>query len=115
MAEMTVTHNQAGNQYQEPKGRAFLDGAQCLCGDAIKAGDLVSANFDNKHIHTGGGLYLVQSADGWRGCRRMMRVLDGIAIDQDGHGDWVTIADLDATTWSVVGTVETVYRPTRYQ
>ena len=115
MAEMTVTHNQTGNQHQEPKGRAFLDGAQCLCGDAIKADDLVAANFDNKHVHTGGGLYLVQSADGWRGCRRMMRVPDGIAIDQDGHGDWVTFANLDVTGWRVVGTVETVYRPTRYQ
>ena len=115
MAEMTVRHNQAGNLHQGPKGRAFLDGAQCLCGDAIKADDLVAANFDNKHVNTGGCLYFVQSADGWRGCRRMMRVPDGITIDQDGHGDWVTITDLDATTWSVVGTVETVYRPTHYQ
>lgn len=115
MAEMTVTHNQAGTSHQEPTGRSMLDGAQCLCGDAIKANDLVAANFDNKHVHTGGGLYLVQTTDGWRGCRRMMRVPDGIAIDQDGHGDWVTFANLDVPGWHVVGTVETVYRPTRYQ
>jgi len=115
MAEMTVTHNQAGTSHQEPTGRSMLDGVQCLCGDAIKADDLVVANFDNKHVHTGGGLYLVHTTDGWRGCRRMMRVPDGIAIDQDGHGDWVTLANLDVTGWRVVGTVESVYRPTRYQ
>jgi hypothetical protein len=44
----------------------------------------------------------------------MMRVPNGIAIDQDGRGDWITVADMDATGWRVVGIVETVYRPTRY-
>lgn len=99
----------------EPSGRAMLDGGQCQCGDAIRPGDIVAANFDSKRVHTGGGLYLVQSPDGWHGCRRMTRVPDGIAIDQDGYGDWVTVRDMDATCWRVVGTVETVYRPTRYQ
>ncbi len=99
----------------EPSGRALLDGGQCLCGDAIKAGDLVAANFDTRRVHSGGGLYLLQSADGWRGCRWMMRVPDGVMIDQNGYGDWVTVPSLDATVWRVVGAVETVYRPTRYQ
>lgn len=115
MAELTVLDTQNEQQYTEPTGRAMVDGSECLCGDDIKAGDLVAADFDRKHVHTGGGLYLLQSADGWRGCRRMMRVPDGIAIDQDGRGDWVTVPSMDATVWRVVGTVETVYRPTRYQ
>ena len=115
MAELTVIHPHHENTQQEPTGRALLDGRQCLCGDEIRADDLVAANFDRKHVHTGGGLFLLQSADGWRGCRRMMRVPDGIAIDQDGRGDWVTVPSMDATVWRVVGTVETVYRPTRYQ
>ena len=113
MADMTVAH--LGHQDHAPAGRAILNGAQCLCGDEIRASDLVAANFDTTHVHTGGGLYLLQSADGWRGCRRMMRVPDGIAIDQDGHGDWVTVPNLDTTGWQVVAAVETVYRPTRYQ
>ena len=115
MAELTVTETQIENQHPEPTGRALIDGGQCLCGDEIRADDLVAANFDKKHVHTGGGLYLLQSDDGWRGCRRMMRVPDGIAIDQDGRGDWVTVPSMEATSWRVVGTVETVYRPTRYQ
>ncbi len=115
MAELTVTHLQIRNQHQEPTGRALLDGGQCLCGDEIMAADLVAANFDSKHVHTGGGLYLLQSDDGWRGCRKLMRVPNGIATDQDGHGDWVTIPSMDAIAWRVVGTVETVYRPMRYQ
>lgn len=115
MAELTVSHPHLGNQHHHPTGRAILDGGQCLCGDEIRAGDLVAADFNTTHVHTGGGLYLLESADGWRGCRRMMRVPDGIAIDQDGRGDWVTVPSLDATTWRVVAAVETVYRPTRYQ
>lgn len=101
-----------GNPEQEPTGRALIDGGQCQYGNVIKAGDLVAANFDAKRVHTGGGLYLVQAADGWRGCRRMMRVPDGIAIDQDGHGDWATFRSMEETCWHVVGTVETVYKAT---
>lgn len=115
MAELTVTPSEMTNRQQDQKGRALLGGDQCLCGDEIRADDLVAANFDTTHVHTGGGLYLLQSADGWRGCRRMMRVFDGIAIDQDGRGDWVTVPSLDVTAWRVVAAVETVYRPTRYQ
>ena len=44
-----------------------------------------------------------------------MQGRDGIAIDQDGRGDWVTVSSLDATAWQVVAAVETVYRPTHYQ
>lgn len=97
----------------QPSGRAMLDGGECLCGDEIKAGDLVMANFDRTTVSTGGGLYLLQSADGWRGCRRMMRTPDGIAIDQDGLGDWKTVPHLNDSAWRIVGTVETVYRPNR--
>lgn len=93
----------------------MLDGAQCLCGDEVKADDLVLANFDAKDVSTGGGLYLLQSTDSpWRGCRRMMRVPAGIAIDQDGRGDWVTVPSMDGMRWQIVGAVEKVYRPTRY-
>ena len=113
MADLTVNH--LGDQQHAPTGRAILNGAQCLCGDEIRADDLVAANFDTTRVHSGGGLYLVQSADGWRGCRRMMRVPDGIAIDQDGRGDWVTVPSLEATPWQVVAAIETVYRPTHYQ
>lgn len=112
VTDLTISEQQPEN---EPTGRAMLDGGQCQCGDDIRPGDIVAANFDVKRVHSGGGLYLVQSPDGWRGCRRMMRVPDGVAIDQDGHGDWVTVPDLDRTCFRVVGAVETVYRPTRYQ
>ena len=114
MAEVTVAQVQK-IQHQGQSGRALLGGDQCLFGDEIKAGDLVEANFDATHVHTGGGLYLLQSADGWRGCRRMMRVPDGIAIDKDGRGNWTTLPSLEAKDWKVVATVETVYRPTHYQ
>lgn len=76
---------QAGASHCESAGRAWLSGAQCLCGDAIKAGDLVAADFDNRDVHSGGGLYLVQAADGYMGCRRMMQVPDWIAVDQTGR------------------------------
>lgn len=116
MAELTVSDGRPEGLRALPAGRALLDGREYLCGDEIRADDLVMANFDKKHVHTGGGLYLVQSVDSnWHGCRRMMRVPAGIAIDQDGHGDWVTVPDVDATRWRVVGSVETVYRPTRVQ
>lgn len=98
----------------ELRGRALFDGTTCLCGDAIQAGDLVAANFDVKDVHTGGGLYLLEARDNgqvtWRGCRRMMRTLTGIAIDQNGQGDWITVPNLNDTRWRVVGIVESVYR-----
>lgn len=94
----------------------MVDGGQCLCGDEIKTSDLVLTNFDVKDVSTGGGLYLLQATDSqWHGCRRMMRVPSGIAIDQDGCGDWVTVHSMDDLHWQVVGVVETVYRPTRFQ
>lgn len=99
----------------QSSGRAMIDGRGCLCGDAIKPGDLVLANFDSTRVSTGGGLYLLQTSDGWRGCRRMMRVPDGIAIDKDGHGDWKMFSSLESIHWHVVAVVETVYRPTHYQ
>ena len=106
-------------QFAELTGRAILQGSTCLCGEAVKSGDLVAANFDVRHVHSGGGLYLFEARDEgrvtWQGCRRMMRVPTGIAIDQDGHGDWVTLPSLDATGWRVVGTVETVYKAVQYQ
>ena len=119
MAAITLSHlpDQNSEQFPEPTGRAMFDGTQCQYADAVRPGDLVAANFDEKHVHTGGGLYLVESTNGdrWHGCRQMMRVPDGIAIDQDGCGDWVTVADMSATPWHVVGTIEAVYKPTRYQ
>ncbi len=114
MAELSTTELTLSGPRHEATGRAMLDGGQCLCGDDIRADDLVLANFDRRHVHTGGGLYLLQAASSWRGCRRMTRVPDGIAIDRDGQGDWVTVPDMSATGWRVVGIVETVYRPTRY-
>lgn len=104
----------AAGQQQAPSGRALLDGAQCQYGDDIKAGDKVVANFDATRVHTGGGLYLLQADDGWRGCRRMIRVPDGIAIDQDGRGDWATFQSMEEIGWRVVGTVEAVYEAKRF-
>ena len=57
MADLTVNH--LGDQQHAPMGRAILNGAQCLCGDEIRADDLVAANFDTTRVHTGGGLYLL--------------------------------------------------------
>lgn len=103
----------------ELSGRAILQGAACVCGDAIKPGDLVAVNFDVKRVHTGGGLYLFEAVqDGrvtWHGCRSMIRVPDGITVDQNGYGDRVTLPNLDTIGWRVVGTVETVYKAIRYQ
>ena len=104
--------NRHHDEAEESSGRATLDGSQCLYGEDIKARDIVVVSFDHRRISTGCGLYLVESPGGWHGCRRMMRVPSGIAIDQDGHGDWVTVQSLDETVWRVVGTVETIYRPT---
>lgn len=114
MSNLTVTSFSTGEQSQQPRGRALLSGARCLCGDEIKAEDLVAANFDKTQVHTGGGLYLVQTSDGWSGCRRMTRVPDGIAVDRDCEGDWTTFARMEDSGLRVVGTVESVYRPTHY-
>ena len=98
-----------------PSGRALLDGTQCQTGERVKAGDLLAVNFDVRDLCTGGRLHLVQSRQPgreWRGCQFMMRTLTGVAIDRDGCGDWVTVADLGETAFQVVGAVETVYRPT---
>lgn len=98
-----------------PSGRAMLDGSQCQTGERVQAGDLLAVNFDVRDVSPGGGLYLLQSSrpgDAWRGCRYMMRTLSGgITIDDSGRGDWVTVPDMSATGWRVVGAVETVYRP----
>lgn len=111
MAETPCT-KEAGQRH--PSGRAMVNGGQCLCGSEIKASDLVLADFDVKDVSTGGGLYLLQATDSpWHGCRRMMRVPAGIAIDQDGHGDWITVSNMDGLRWQIIGAVETVYRPTR--
>ncbi len=108
-----------GEQDNAHTGRAVFDGGACQYADAVKPGDLIAANFDAKHVDTGGGLYLLEEREGgrvtWRGCRRLMRVPAGIAIDQDGLGDWITFPCLEAFGWHVVGTIETVYKPTRYQ
>ena len=121
MAKPTLQHVPApfGGQYTALTGRAVFNGASCQYADAVKPGDLIAANFDVTHVHTGGGLYLLEEReDGrvtWRGCRRMMRVPTGIAVDQDGHGDWKTPSCLEAYGWHIVGTIETVYKPTCYQ
>ncbi len=97
-------------------GRRLIDGTNCQYAGAVKPGDLVAANFDDRHVHTGGGLYLLEEVeDGrvvWSGCRRMMRVPGGIGIDITGHRDWETFPSMEATRWQVVGRVERVYRPT---
>lgn len=103
----------------EVTGMQVIDGAYCQYGDEVKAGDLVAANFDSRTVHTGGGLYLLEMREGnritWSGCRRMIRTPAGIDVDKSGYGDWVNIPDMDATDWHVVGTVETVYSPSKYQ
>ncbi len=95
-------------------GQSLIDGALCRYGDAVRPGDLVKANFDRCDVGTGGGLYLVQqTADSkvvWSGCRRMTRLPGGVAVDNDGEGNWTTVASLDACHLHVVATVEAVYR-----
>lgn len=121
MAKPTLQHVQIPSRGQRTTftGRAVFDGASCQYADVVKPGDMIAANFDAKHVHTGGGLYLLEEReDGvvtWRGCRRMMRVPTGIAVDQDGQGDWKTLSSLETYRWHVVGTIETVYKPIRYQ
>jgi hypothetical protein len=70
-------------------------------------------------VHSGGGLYIVEAGftdgDNWRGCRRMMLVPQGIAIDIDCEGDRRTFPTVEASGMRVVGSVETVYRPTKYR
>ncbi|HOB65831.1 hypothetical protein [Ottowia sp.] len=100
------------------KGRAVFEGRYCEYGEYISADDVVLANFDQRRVTTGGGLYVVQSIkDGqpaWTGCRYMMRQLSGIVVNEDGRKNWQHVPDLDATKWVVVGTVEAVYRPRHY-
>lgn len=107
---------QLAQEEQDLHGRAIFDGTYCQYADAVKPGDLIAANFDVRDVHTGGGLFLIEErASGrvtWRGCRRMIRVPQGVSVDQDGHGDWVTLPSLEECRWRVVGVVETVYRPT---
>lgn len=107
------------NLDQQPCGRVTFDGASCQYGEDIKPGDLVAANLDVKDVCTGGGLYLIEErANGrvvWRGCRRMMRTAEGICIDLRGNGEWATYRSLEQVGWHVVGVVEIVYKPTRYQ
>lgn len=98
-------------------GRAMIPGELCQYADAVKPGDLVAANFDVKRVHSGGALYLLEAVEGervtWRGCRRMMSAFSGgIAIDQTGHGDWVTVPSVEANGYRIAGIVEKVYRPT---
>lgn len=115
MTDLVAVNPVAVGRAAEMTGRRIIDGTHCVCGDDIRPGDLVAANFDHTHVHTGGGLYLVTDGQGWYGCRRMMRVPDGVAIDQDSHGDWITVPSLDRTAWRVVGVVESVYKKVRYQ
>lgn len=95
-------------------GRAIFDAESCHYADEVRSGDWIAANFDAKDAHSGGALYLVEAVERgrvvWRGCRRMIRVPDGIAIDQSGRGDWVTLPSLKAAGWRVAGRVEKVYR-----
>ena len=115
----SFTHNLAVNEPEPngeplPSGARMVDGAKCVYGEAIKAGDLVKADFDSRRIETGGGLYLVQQTKAgavvWYGCRRMMRVPEGIAMDNDGKGDWKTVWSLETYGIDVVATVQSVYR-----
>lgn len=95
-------------------GRALFDADSCQYADVVRAGDLISADFGVKDVHSCGGLYLVEAVEEgrvvWRGCRQMMRVTAGIAIDQNGRGEWVTLPSLDAAGWRIAGRVENVYR-----
>lgn len=91
---------------------AVLDGSMFQYADEVRSGDLISADLSRTTISTGGGLYLVASDDGWRGCRRMIRVPGGIQIDQDGRGDWVTVPTLEPTGWRVIARVACVMRDT---
>lgn len=99
-----------------PTGYGWVSGDECQTGNHVQPEDLLLVDFGQREISTGGALYLVQTRDGnahpWRGCRYMMRTPDGIAIDQDGRGEWATVSSLDATAWRIVGAVRTVYRPT---
>lgn len=111
MSQQVIRTVQDGSQLS---GQAIFDADSCQYADVVRAGDLVAANFDDKDVHTGGALYLVEALEGgrvvWRGCRQMKRVPEGIAIDQDGRGDWVTLPSLDAAGWRIAGRVENVYR-----
>lgn len=120
MSVLVLPNTLDKEQFPELSGRAIFDGDSCQYADEVKPGDLVAANFDVKHVHTGGGLYLLESrVDGrvtWRGCRRMIFNLRGsIDVDENGRGEWVTVPDLGALNLHIVGTIETVCRPTRDQ
>jgi hypothetical protein len=102
-----------------PTGRAFFDGTTCQYADLINAGDMVLADFDATRVSTGGGLYLIEERNAsdevrWRGCRRMMKTPHGIDFDATGTGEWMRVPDLNGLGLQVVGTVVSVYKPTRY-
>lgn len=100
------------------KGTAWVEGWNCVYADDVRPNDLVRADFDQTTVGTGGGLYLIEEwQDGepvWRGCRRMVKVPNGLSIDHEGAGRWEQI-ELDRIGWKVVATVVSVYRPTHFQ
>lgn len=108
-----------GHDSTDASRKVIIQGRQCLCGEEIKAEDLVLADMSNTRVSTGGGLYLVEMGtkgkDEWRGCRRMMATGYGVQIDLDGCRDWKTFPTVEAAGLRVVGVVLTVFRPTRYQ
>lgn len=97
-------------QLAEARGRWWVSGDCCACGDAIRASDLVKVDFDVKDICASGGIYLVRSPSGGHGTRRMKREPHGIAIDQSGYGDWATVASAAAIAWEVLGKVDCIQR-----
>ncbi len=125
MAEMTVVEGGALRIASAPlapipqtdsHGRGYVEGRLCQYGGDVLADDIVVADFGSTRIRPTAALYLLEAFEEgqlvWCGCRRLMTVADGIAIDQDGFGEWATLPSLEALGYRVVGAVEKVYRPT---
>ncbi len=105
----------AGSPERIGSGRALIDAEACQYADEVLPSDKVLADFGSRNVHTGGSLYLVEAIENaqvtWCGCCRMIRVPQGIAIDQDGRGGWTTVSSLDDIGWRIAGRVESVLRP----
>jgi hypothetical protein len=96
------------------RGVSLVPAGMCVCGDAVRAADVLRVDFDCDRIGRD-GLYLVEvmTHDGvaWMGCRRFTRGIDGaLSVDDSGRGDWREGGALDVGGLRVVGYVEQVYR-----
>jgi hypothetical protein len=89
-------------------GMHWIHGYQCQYPPAIGVSDLLLVDFSQRRIDRD-GLYLVETSDGWRGCRRFHIRFGATRIDRSGNGEWSDFYQA-VSEFNVVGHVEKVFR-----